>query len=197
MTNNSFSEIDITETVSQILNKTWENISLPLTDWQKQSLDSWQNSSIGLQCLLKSWYLINPGLAPGTYCNATWDGFYCWPPIEAGTTINRTCTQAFQETWPYYAPFLKGMEIGILRKISFVPISRYIYTEYKISGTAFRVCGNGTWLRGNWTNYTECADSYDSLFAETTTGAPAAPPKVTWCLCSIFIVGGRLLGNRI
>lgn len=30
------------------------------------------------------------------------------------------------------------------------------------TGTAFRVCLNSTWLWGDWTNYTECADSFEA-----------------------------------
>lgn len=106
-----YSELDVAETVYQILNGTWENISLPLAGFQKEHLLTWQTSYLGLSCLLQNWFLVEPKLTPGSFCNATWDGHYCWPPTSAGTTIQRTCTQAFEERWPYYAPHLKGISI--------------------------------------------------------------------------------------
>jgi len=38
----------------------------------------------------------------------------------------------------------------------------------QIKGTAFRICqDDATWLHGNWTNYTQCVDSYDAYTLET------------------------------
>lgn len=114
MEENNFTEIDVAEAVSQIFNGTWENISLPLTEWHRDRLYEWQGSQLGLSCLLRNWFLVEPKLIPGTFCNATWDGHYCWPPTSTGQTVSRTCTQAFEERWPYYAPHLKG-KMFILR----------------------------------------------------------------------------------
>ncbi|XP_076352606.1 corticotropin-releasing factor receptor 1-like [Tachypleus tridentatus] len=82
-------------------------------------------------------------LPTGLYCGAIWDGFYCWPPTSAGQIISKTCESIFA--------------------------SYHLNLHSKTFGQekAYRVCReNGTWLWGNWTNYTECVGL---LSTETTT----------------------------
>lgn len=107
MESDYFTELDIADAVSQVLNNTWENISLPLTPFQKEQLHEWIDSRLGVTCLIRNWFLVEPKMS-GNFCNATWDGHYCWPPTSPGITIKRTCTEAFEERWPYYAKHLKG-----------------------------------------------------------------------------------------
>lgn len=65
-------------------------------------------------------------------CPAVWDSIHCWPPVEAGKLLTLPCREVF---------------------------GRLNYTQHDVrwGAEAHRECGsNGTWLHGNWTNYTEC-----------------------------------------
>ncbi|CAL8137232.1 unnamed protein product [Orchesella dallaii] len=120
--------------VSQILDGTWNNASVPLSEWQQLQLENVGES--GVACLMDTWFNKEYTLEEGTYCDAVWDNVYCWPPTPSGNIVRRPCSEILQDTEPSVAQFIKGK--------------------------ATRICSdNGTWLWGNWTNYTECADSYE------------------------------------
>ncbi|CAL8139983.1 unnamed protein product [Orchesella dallaii] len=126
--------------IPHVLNKSWDNLSITLSEWQKSQLEDLEET--GVRCLLDMWLINQKDLELGTYCNATWDNVYCWPPTPTGNTVSRPCSEILQDTEPSLA--------------------------HEIKGKAIRVCtGNGTWLWGNWTNYTECADSYDDFVRNT------------------------------
>ena len=36
-------------------------------------------------------------VSTGVYCNASWDGFRCWPPTPANTTVVQPCPLVFSE----------------------------------------------------------------------------------------------------
>ncbi|XP_027197135.2 LOW QUALITY PROTEIN: corticotropin-releasing factor receptor 2-like [Dermatophagoides pteronyssinus] len=70
------------------------------------------------------------------YCDAVWDGFYCWPMTTSGTILMRSCRDIFDS-------------VGELPKDQ---IDESTYNN----SFAYRICdNNGTWIK-NWTNYTEC-----------------------------------------
>ncbi|CAL8139941.1 unnamed protein product [Orchesella dallaii] len=113
-----------------------DNTSLLLSEWQQSKLKELEDR--GVQCILNMslWLTNEKDLKDGTYCNATWDNVYCWPPTPGGETVIRPCSEILRETDNTVA--------------------------HHINGNAIRVClDNGTWLWGNWTNYNECADSYE------------------------------------
>ncbi|XP_075724790.1 corticotropin-releasing factor receptor 1-like [Rhipicephalus microplus] len=67
-------------------------------------------------------------------CPPVWDSIHCWPPVEAGKMLTLPCREVF---------------------------GRLNYTQHDVrwGAEAHRECGsNGTWLHGNWTNYTECLE---------------------------------------
>jgi len=41
----------------------FENVSIPLTDWQRNALLNM--TSVGIQCLLYMWFKVQPNLQPG------------------------------------------------------------------------------------------------------------------------------------
>ncbi|CAL8145904.1 unnamed protein product [Orchesella dallaii] len=128
------SEELIQQLIPQVLEGNWGNLSHPLSEWQISELENLEEP--GVRCLLNMWYLNQKDFSEEMYCNATWDNVYCWPPTPVGQAVTRDCSEV-----------LKEMELP--------------YAE-EIEGKAFRNClENGSWLWGNWTNYTQCADSYD------------------------------------
>ncbi|CAL8137212.1 unnamed protein product [Orchesella dallaii] len=120
--------------IKRVITENWGNLSVDLSEWQKSQLENVRES--GIRCLLNMWLNEKEATVKGTYCNATWDNVYCWPSTPPGEKISRPCSEILQE--------------------------REGAVAHHITGNAFRVCQqNGTWLWGNWTDYTECADSYE------------------------------------
>ncbi|XP_076327989.1 corticotropin-releasing factor receptor 1-like [Tachypleus tridentatus] len=84
----------------------------------------------GIDCYLR---YVTQNETSDLYCGAAWDGFYCWPPTSAGQIIYKTCDSIFARNK--------------------LPVTSYSVGPEQ----AYRVCQeDGTWLWGNWTNYTEC-----------------------------------------
>ncbi|XP_045615571.1 corticotropin-releasing factor receptor 1 [Procambarus clarkii] len=82
----------------------------------------------GQKCLEDFWNSSLP--LDGVYCNATWDSLYCWPATLAGRTVNQSCATVFSDV-----PDLLHYPDAL----------------------AYRECdGSGSWLWGNWTNYSQC-----------------------------------------
>ncbi|CAL8137210.1 unnamed protein product [Orchesella dallaii] len=135
LNNESISTTDqLSDMTSQVLNGNWDNITFTLSDWQKSQLEN--VAEAGVHCLLKNWLTDETNLTQGSYCNATWDNVYCWPPTPNGNIVTRKCSEILQATAPSIAQHIQG--------------------------EAVRICTeNGTWLWNNWTNYTACADSYE------------------------------------
>ncbi|XP_076361010.1 corticotropin-releasing factor receptor 1-like isoform X2 [Tachypleus tridentatus] len=84
---------------------------------------------------------------PDLYCGAIWDGFYCWPPAPPGQIVSKTCDSIFAS------------------------YQLLVYSDSADQEHAYRICrDDGTWLWGNWTNYTECL----GLLSSGTTKNPTA-----------------------
>ncbi|XP_022242452.1 corticotropin-releasing factor receptor 2-like [Limulus polyphemus] len=78
--------------------------------------------------------------APDLYCGATWDGFYCWPPTPPGQIVSKTCDSIFAS------------------------YQLLVFSDSDDQEHAYRICrDDGTWLWGNWTNYTECLGLLSSM----------------------------------
>ncbi|KAK2141710.1 hypothetical protein LSH36_1054g00006 [Paralvinella palmiformis] len=68
-----------------------------------------------------------------TYCNATWDGYRCWPATKPNTTVFQKC------------PNTSKIKVNDSGDILF------------LEAVAHRTClASGEWLHGPWTNYTLC-----------------------------------------
>ncbi|CAL8137234.1 unnamed protein product [Orchesella dallaii] len=144
----SLNTSDLNENIGENASyKNWGNWTFALSEWQKSQLGKVGQSKAGVSCLLNEWFSNQTELEEGieledSYCNATWDNVYCWPKTPSGSIISRPCTEVLQ-------------------------VADKAAAEH-IQGNAIRVClENGTWLWGNWTNYTECADSYDEFTRKT------------------------------
>nr|XP_053634325.1 corticotropin-releasing factor receptor 2-like [Cherax quadricarinatus] len=86
----------------------------------------------GHKCLEDFW---NSLPLDGVYCNATWDSLYCWPATQAGSTVNESCATVFSDV-----PDLLHYPDAL----------------------AYRECDvSGSWLWGNWTNYSQCLSVID------------------------------------
>ncbi|CAL8145734.1 unnamed protein product [Orchesella dallaii] len=153
---------DLQHIVSQIRTGNWSNIPLSLSEWQKGQLGNLEEQ--GISCLVNMWFMARNRnvMSTDTHCNATWDNVYCWPATPNGETISRPCSEILEKTEPSIA--------------------------HNIQGNAFRVClDNGTWLRGNWTNYTECADSYEEYVSV------AAEEKTLVVAVQHLLFGGSII----
>ncbi|CAL8145898.1 unnamed protein product [Orchesella dallaii] len=132
---------DVIQTlIPQVIQGQWANLSYPLSEWQQSQLEHLNEH--GISCMLRMWLINQVELLEGTYCNATWDSVYCWPPTMIGNVAARNCSEVLKELQEPHAD--------------------------QIEGTATRVClENATWLSGNWTNYTQCVNSYEQFAYET------------------------------
>lgn len=54
----------MTEIVQNIQEQNWENITLPLSEWNKNQLQDLQSAS-GIECLLQSWFVNQRNLVSG------------------------------------------------------------------------------------------------------------------------------------
>ncbi|XP_053634050.2 corticotropin-releasing factor receptor 2 [Cherax quadricarinatus] len=86
----------------------------------------------GQKCLQDFWDSLP---LDGVYCNATWDSLYCWPATQAGRIVNESCATVFSDV-----PDLLHYPDAL----------------------AYRECDvSGSWLWGNWTNYSQCLSVID------------------------------------
>ncbi|KAG7154949.1 PDF receptor-like 1, partial [Homarus americanus] len=86
----------------------------------------------GRKCLLEFW---NSLPLDAVYCNATWDTLYCWPATRAGDTAKQSCATVFSDL-----PDLLNYPDAV----------------------AYRECDlSGSWMRGGWTNYSQCLTVID------------------------------------
>ncbi|XP_064454749.1 corticotropin-releasing factor receptor 1-like [Ornithodoros turicata] len=95
-------------------------------------------------------------------CPAVWDSIHCWPPVEAGKVLTFPCT-------------------AVLGRLN------YSSQDGRWGAEAHRECGeNGTWLNGNWTNYTECLGLLPKQAEGSTISAIAAHILVVFSVLSLI-----------
>ncbi|CAL8068532.1 unnamed protein product [Orchesella dallaii] len=87
-------EAIIQNMIPEVIQGNWDNLSYPLSEWQKSQLENLDKQ--GVSCMLKMWLIDQLNLKEGTFCNATWDNVYCWPPTPIGSVASRNCSEILE-----------------------------------------------------------------------------------------------------
>ncbi len=61
---NSVLNLAMNENVENVQKQSWENTTLPLSEWHKNQLHGLQSVS-GIECLLQTWFVYQRILVPG------------------------------------------------------------------------------------------------------------------------------------
>ncbi|CAL8068522.1 unnamed protein product [Orchesella dallaii] len=183
-------EAIIQNLIPEVIQGNWDNLSYPLSEWQKSQLENLDKQ--GVSCMLKMWLIDQLNLKEGTFCNATWDIVYCWPPTTIGSVASRNCSDILELMNEPYADQIQ------------VQINTMFSLQLDTLGVTTRVClDDGTWLRGDWTNYTHCADSYDQHTLERDLACKimlsinlyAIVASVSWMFIEGHYIHGKLTNN--